>query len=156
MKTVMRSLPLLCAVILVAGVASAKTPFEYSCIDDEVHITWCCPEDGQEAADGARLVGALVCSEGGFQYYEVLEEDNLVERTPVTSNRVTFTKMMVTSTLKIRLHPFEEMLAYRCADRVKSAAEDKKLSKMQGRILKDLKQKKAAGRCTLTAADASQ
>ena len=144
------------AVALAAGVAHAKPPFEYSCVDDEVHITWCCPEDGQEAADGARLVGALVCTEGGFRYYEVLEEDNLVERTPVTSNLVQFTKMMVTSTLKIRLHPYEEMLAYRCTDRVKSAKEDKKLAKMAARILKDLEQKKAAGRCTRTAADASQ
>lgn len=144
------------AVALTVGVAQAKPPFEYSCVDDEVHITWCCPEDGKEAVDGARLVGALVCMESGFKYYEVLEEDNLVERTPVTSNQVQFTKMMVTSTLKIRLYPYEEMLAYRCADRVKSAKEDKKLSKMSARILKDLKQKKAAGRCTRTSADASQ
>ena len=64
--------------------AKKKSPFTYSCPDDEVHVEWCCPEQLDEAMGGAELVATMVCLDNGFQTFRVVEDDQIVEENHLT------------------------------------------------------------------------
>lgn len=128
--------------------AAAKPPYEIACpAEREVHLSYCCPESAPEAVEMARLLAATVCTDGGYRYYDVLAEDQEVDSSEVHSERVTFTKLLVTATLSVKLYPYEEVNAYRCADIADKAPDDKKTLKVLTRFRKDLAKMQAAGQC---------
>ncbi|MDX1382087.1 MAG: hypothetical protein R3190_00520 [Thermoanaerobaculia bacterium] len=146
---------LIAAALLAVGPAAAKPPFEYSCPGDEIHVSWCCPESAVEAFDSAYLVVGLVCTEGGFEFYELLDEEESVEQAKVRGAGGTATAFanLITAEVKVRLHRYQEQNVRRCRDLLDKAEDNKKLGKARKKIEKDLAARRAAGECALTPAD---
>lgn len=136
--------------------AKKKSPFTYSCPDDEVHVQWCCPELVDEAMAGAQLVATMVCLDNGFQTFRVVEDDQIVEENHLTvtgRQGEIIIRNMITGIFKVKMFPYQEESTFACRQSAEDAGGHKKIRKWKARIQADIDARQAAGECALTGQD---
>ena len=97
-----------------------------------------------------------MCTENDFKYYKIVEENQIVDESELTSTGPvqSVLRNMITGVLKIEMFPYEESLSL---SRAPTGSRRRMRTRSSGsgrpRSSRDIAAKQAAGECTLTAQD---